>query len=78
MNTLSDNAFTRSLSSVAGSLGEKLAAVLVVSAHWLRRDSRVAATDGPETIHDVDGFPDEFYAADYPAPGVPEWVNRTA
>jgi 4,5-DOPA dioxygenase extradiol len=47
-------------------------AVLVVSAHWQSRASRVMTTAAPETIHDFGGFAAELYRLEYPAPGAPE------
>lgn len=47
-------------------------AVLVVSAHWQSRGSRVMTTVAPETIHDFGGFAAELYRLEYPAPGAPE------
>ena len=44
-------------------------AVLVVSAHWLTRGTRVTAMDFPQTIHDFGGFPQALFDVQYPAPG---------
>jgi 4,5-DOPA dioxygenase extradiol len=46
-------------------------AVLVVSAHWQSRGSRVMTTLAPATIHDFGGFAAELYRLEYPAPGAP-------
>ena len=56
-------------------LGERLpdlAAVLVVSAHWQTRGTRVMGTAMPATIHDFGGFPASLYQLQYPARGAPE------
>jgi 4,5-DOPA dioxygenase extradiol len=51
---------------------EDVKAVLVVSAHWQSRDTRVLTTVQPETIHDFGGFAAELYRLEYPAAGAPE------
>jgi 4,5-DOPA dioxygenase extradiol len=76
MNALYDNPFTRSLVSLGHSLQAlKPAAILVVSAHWLTRGTRVCMTSTPKTIHDFGGFPDELYQIQYPAPGAPLYAQ---
>jgi 4,5-DOPA dioxygenase extradiol len=44
-------------------------AVLVISAHWLTRGTKITAMDFPKTIHDFGGFPQALFDVQYPAPG---------
>ncbi len=71
MNALADNAFTRSLASLATEI-PRPNAVLVVSAHWLTPgETRVLCTAKPRMIYDFWGFPEALYEVRYDAPGSP-------
>ena len=57
-----------------GALGRRLpslAAVLVVSPHWITAGLEVTASTAPATLHDFGGFAPALYALSYPAPGDP-------
>lgn len=53
-------------------------AVLVVSAHWFTKGTRITAMDFPPTIHDFGGFPQALFDVQYPAPGNPHLAKETA
>jgi len=77
MNAISDNPFSRSWAAV----GERIPrpnAVLCISAHWLTPGStQVTAMDMPKTIHDFGGFPRVLFEQQYPAPGAPDYAEKT-
>lgn len=77
MNGIEDNAFSRRWTQMAKEIPTP-AAVVVVSAHWLSKGTRVTAMDFPETIHDFGGFPQALFEVQYTAPGSPALARETA
>jgi 4,5-DOPA dioxygenase extradiol len=77
MNGIEDNEFSRRWTQMAREIPTP-AAVLVVSAHWFSKGTKITAMDFPETIHDFGGFPRQLFDVQYPAPGNPSLAKETA
>ena len=77
MNGIEDNEFSQRWTKMAKEIPTP-AAVLVVSAHWFSKGTRITAMDFPETIHDFGGFPQKLFDVQYPAPGNPALAKETA
>jgi 4,5-DOPA dioxygenase extradiol len=77
MNGIEDNAFSKRWTEIAKEIPTPTA-VLVVSAHWFTKGTKITAMDFPRTIHDFGGFPDALYQVQYPAPGYPILAKETA
>jgi len=77
MNGIENNAFSQRWKELAKEIPTPKA-VLVISAHWLSRGTRITAMDFPQTIHDFGGFPQALYEVQYNAPGSPALAKETA
>ena len=77
MNGIEDNEFSRRWKEMAKQIPQPTA-VIVVSAHWFTRGTKITAMDFPKTIHDFGGFPDALYQVQYPAPGNPALAGDLA
>jgi len=75
MNIIADNSHTADMKKLRQQLPDP-EAILVVSAHWLTRGTRVTAGISPEQIYDFYGFPKPLYDVVYRAPGSVEIAEK--
>jgi 4,5-DOPA dioxygenase extradiol len=77
MNGIEDSEFSQRWTKMSKEIPIPTA-VLVISAHWFTRGTKITGMDFPATIHDFGGFPKELYEVQYPAPGNPQLAKETA
>ena len=77
MNGIEQNEFSAKWHEIAQNIPTPNA-VLVVSAHWFTRGTKITAMDFPPTIHDFGGFPQALFDVQYPAPGNLELAKETS
>jgi aromatic ring-opening dioxygenase catalytic subunit (LigB family) len=69
---------TAELTDMPRQVGQRPAAVLVISAHWEQREFTLTSHPAPPMIYDYGGFPDYTYQVRYDAPGAPALAASVA
>lgn len=76
MNAIEDNKYTKNWEEVGRRL-PKAKAILVVSAHWYTKGTKICEDENPKMVYDMYGFPKELYEVVYKAQGAPEVAKET-
>ncbi len=74
MNAVTDNPYSRFLAALGGKILRENGtpeAVVVFSAHWQTRGTRITGNGAPPQIYDFYGFPEELYRLRYEPSGAP-------
>jgi 4,5-DOPA dioxygenase extradiol len=78
MTALMDSPARHFLETLATTLPQKPAAILVISAHWETASPTLNAVTQNQTIHDFYGFPKPLFEMRYEPPGAPALAARIA
>ncbi len=70
MNAIESNSYTEGWKKLVKDIPTPKA-ILVISAHWETKGTKVLAVPQPKMIYDMYGFPKPLYEVNYPAPGSP-------
>ncbi len=75
MNGIENNEFSNGWKKTAEALPTPTA-ILVISAHWYTKGTRVTTMDFPETIHDFGDFPKRFTTYNIRLQEVRNWLKK--
>ncbi len=71
MNAIEINDYTKTWVSI-GKRIPRPRAIIVISAHWFTKGTKIMIDNRPKTIYDMYGFPKELYEITYKVPGSPK------
>ena len=74
INAIQQNDYTESLTKFGEAI-EEPKAIMVISAHWESRGTKVSTNPKPETIYDFGNFHPDLFKIKYPVNGSPEYSD---
>lgn len=76
MNAIEDNYYTKKWREIASQI-PRPEAILAISSNWVTDGTGLTAIANPPTIHDLEeGFDDDLFKIQYPAPGSPQLARK--